>query len=88
MAYSKFIKPKYAIILNISKDHLDWHGSMKNYINSKLKIFFSLQTNDNFAFINNKEILKKYKKMKYSGKLIWLRETITIKSKKILKIII
>ena len=42
LAYSKFINPDYAMILNITNDHLDWHGSMKNYINAKLKIF-SLQ---------------------------------------------
>ena len=39
LAYSKFVKPNYGMILNISNDHIDWHGSMKNYINSKLKIF-------------------------------------------------
>ena len=37
LSYSKFIKPDFAIILNISKDHIDWHGSMKNYLQSKLK---------------------------------------------------
>ena len=39
LAYSKFINPDYSILLNITNDHLDWHGNMKNYINSKLKIF-------------------------------------------------
>ena len=39
LAYSKFIKPDFAAILNITKDHLDWHGSMKDYVDSKFKIF-------------------------------------------------
>ena len=39
LEYSKFIKPNYAIILNITKDHLDWHKTMKKYVNSKFKIF-------------------------------------------------
>ena len=39
LAYSKFVCPDYALLLNITNDHLDWHGNMKNYINSKLKIF-------------------------------------------------
>ena len=26
----KFLKPYCAAILNISKDHLDWHGTKKN----------------------------------------------------------
>ncbi len=68
LAYSKFVKPDYALILNIANDHLDWHGTMKNYIESKLKIF-SLQTKHNFAFVNNKTVLKKYKKKRYLGKL-------------------
>ena len=68
LEYSKFIKPTYAIFLNISKDHLDWHKNMKNYINSKLKIF-SLQNSKNFAFLSNKKIIKKFKGMQYLSKL-------------------
>ena len=30
LEYSKFIKPYCAAILNISQDHLEWHGSKKN----------------------------------------------------------
>ena len=33
LAYSKFVAPDYSILLNISNDHLDWHGSIKNYLN-------------------------------------------------------
>jgi len=68
LAYSKFIKPNNAIILNITNDHLDWHNSFKEYTNSKFKIF-SNQTKNNFAFINDKILIKKYKKEKYKGKL-------------------
>ena len=39
LAYSQFVRPDYAIMLNITKDHLDWHGSNKEYIDSKFKIF-------------------------------------------------
>ncbi len=60
LSHSKFICPDYAILLNITNDHLDWHGSMKNYMNSKFKIF-NLQKNKQFAIINKnfKKILKK-----------------------------
>ena len=68
LAYSKFVKPDYAFLLNVTNDHLDWHGSMNNYINSKLNIF-SLQNRNNFAFVNNKKILKIYRKKKYLAKL-------------------
>ena len=80
LAYSKYIKPEYAIILNITKDHLDWHGSYKDYVNSKFKIF-SEQKESNFSFLNNKILLKKFKKEKYKGKL----KFVNIKEYKIIK---
>ena len=68
LSYSKLVKPDYAMILNIANDHLDWHGTFRDYINSKFKIF-SNQKKNNFAFINNKIFLKKFKKNKYKSKL-------------------
>jgi len=52
LEYSKFIKPYCAAILNISQDHLDWHGSKKKYIKSKIKIFNN-QTKNDIAFFND-----------------------------------
>ena len=51
LSHSKFICPDYAFFLNLTNDHLDWHGSMKNYLNSKFKIFRH-QTSKHFAIIN------------------------------------
>ena len=41
LAKIKRLKFNYAFLLNLSSDHLDWHGSMKNYIDAKLNIFRS-----------------------------------------------
>ena len=71
LAYSQFVRPDYAAILNITNDHLDWHGSTKEYINSKFKIF-SNQKSSNFAFLNNKTLVRKFKKNKYKSKLKFL----------------
>ena len=49
LSYSKFIRPDYAILLNITNDHLDWHKNMKDYKNSKFKIFEN-QKKINFLF--------------------------------------
>ena len=73
LEYSKFIKPTFALFLNISKDHINWHGSMKNYINSKLKIFKN-QTSDDYSFIKDKNLILLYKKNKYRGKLIVVKK--------------
>tara|TARA_B100001057_G_scaffold451750_1_gene495095 strand:+ start:142 stop:1419 length:1278 start_codon:yes stop_codon:yes gene_type:complete len=68
LSHSQFIRPDYALFLNFSNDHLDWHGSINNYLSSKLKIF-RLQTRNNFAIINEK-LKKKFIKNKASSKLI------------------
>ena len=35
----KKLKFQISILLNLSKDHIDWHGSWKEYVKSKLRIF-------------------------------------------------
>ena len=68
LSYSKLIKPNIAIILNLSKDHLDWHKNLKNYIFSKMKIF-SLQDKKDFAILYDKKLIKIFKKNKNLSKL-------------------
>tara|TARA_B100000963_G_scaffold344622_1_gene347662 strand:- start:12845 stop:14122 length:1278 start_codon:yes stop_codon:yes gene_type:complete len=68
LAHSKFISPDYAFFLNLSNDHLDWHGNMSNYLNSKLKIF-KLQTKNQFALIN-KNLKKIFLKNNFLSKII------------------
>ncbi len=67
LAYSKFISPDYAILLNITNDHIDWHGNMRNYINSKFKIF-ERQKNNQYSFVN-KNFKYEFKKRRFLGKL-------------------
>ena len=91
LAHSKFICPDYAILLNISNDHLDWHGNMKNYFNSKFKIFENQKKNQ-FSLLNKKfkvtfmkrsyqgkpimPSLKKYLKLKHKIKNFYLKSDI------------
>ena len=67
LAHSKFICPDYAILLNISNDHIDWHGNKKNYISSKFKIF-SNQTSKQYSILNIN--LKKYSNKNLISKVI------------------
>ena len=67
LSYSKFIYPDYAILLNITNDHLDWHLNMKDYINSKFKIFEN-QNKRQYALVNS-NFKNLFKKKKLSGKL-------------------
>ena len=68
LSHSKFICPDYAFLLNISNDHLDWHGNKKNYKNSKFKIFKNQKKNQ-FSFIGN-NLKTEFKKRNFEGKLI------------------
>ena len=75
LQYSKFIKPYCAIIINISKDHMDWHGTMNNYINAKLNIFKNQNRYDK-SIINDFKIKRLFKKKRFKGKLIFLNKKI------------
>ena len=75
LEYSKFVKPYCAAILNISEDHLDWHGTKKNYIMSKIKIFNN-QTKNDIAFLNDINLKKIYKKKNFLGKLKFINTNI------------
>tara|TARA_Y100000816_G_scaffold288873_1_gene274270 strand:+ start:1262 stop:2086 length:825 start_codon:yes stop_codon:yes gene_type:complete len=69
LEYSKYIKPNHAILLNITKDHLDWHGNMEKYIQSKLKIFTHQNQND-FAYLpSDKNIINRFKKNKVKSNI-------------------
>ena len=75
LSYTKFIKPTLAAVLNITSDHLDWHKTIINYKNSKLKIFSKQDAND-IALLNNKKIVKKFKKKKFLSKLKIVKKSI------------
>lgn len=51
-------RPKVSLITNISEDHIDWHGSYENYINSKLKIFSNQKQEDYIVLNYDDEILR------------------------------
>ncbi len=71
LSHSKFIRPDFAILLNITNDHLDWHGSMKNYVNSKFKLF-KIQRKKDFALVD-KNYLNYFRKKKFASKLISIK---------------
>ena len=69
--YSKIFSSKYAMILNLSSDHIERHKSLKNYINAKFKLLES-QTSKCFAYVkkNDELINKKLKSKKFKTKIV------------------
>ena len=78
--YSKEFKTNFAVILNISPDHLERHVTLENYIEAKFKLLKN-QTVKDFAFLNtnNTHINRKIKKTKFQSKIIKVNKKIGIK---------
>lgn len=64
-------KPKVSVILNITPDHLYYHGTMERYVEAKLKIFCN-QNEKDLVILNadDNEILKGASQAR--GKIAWL----------------
>ena len=51
-------RPRVSVMMNITPDHIDWHGSFKNYLRAKIRILKN-QSGDDLAVINyDDEILR------------------------------
>ena len=74
LAYSKYFRSKFSIIINISPDHLERHGTIKNYKLSKLNCVFRQNKND-IAIIPSDKSLKSLLKIKtIKSKIIFLKK--------------
>ncbi len=71
LEYSKIFNSKYAVILNLSPDHIERHGTLRKYIKAKFKLLKS-QSRDNFAFVKDKDPLidKEIKLNKFYSKIV------------------
>ncbi len=69
--YSKLFTSKYAVILNISPDHLERHKNLNNYVNAKFKLLVS-QSRNSIAFVkkNDSLINKAINKGNFNQKII------------------
>ncbi|MGM0396377.1 MAG: UDP-N-acetylmuramoyl-L-alanine--D-glutamate ligase [Bacillota bacterium] len=70
LEYTYLFRPRVSLILNITEDHLDWHGSFDSYMASKFKIFAN-QSGDDFLVLNwDDENLRKAKD-RTRASIIW-----------------
>ena len=68
--YSRIFRSNYAVILNITSDHIERHKNLNNYVNAKFKLLKS-QKRGSFAYVKKDDelITKKIKKNKYKAKI-------------------
>ena len=84
--YSKFFKTDHAMILNISPDHLERHGTIQNYAHAKFKLILKQNHND-YAYIDlsNKYLRNEIKKVNPNSKIINVQMSNLKKIKKFIK---
>ena len=84
--YSKIFKSNYALLLNVSPDHLERHKTFKKYLNVKLKLFYNQQKSD-FAFFNKKNsfIRKALKNKKIKSKVVHVGDKLNLTNRKFIK---
>jgi len=69
LEFVKNFNPTVAILLNLSKDHLDRYKSNKDYINQKKKIFSKKGFGYNLISLDDNESIKLYKDKKIINKI-------------------
>jgi len=83
LEYSKIFRSKYAVILNLSPDHIERHKSVSKYVKAKFKLLKN-QLPDNLAFLKKEDFLikKELKSNNFNCKIILVT---TKKNKSFLK---
>lgn len=64
------LKPYISLILNITPDHLDWHGNYENYIKAKKKIFKNQDSEDYTVLNYDDKILKSFEN-EIKSNIVW-----------------
>lgn len=62
--------PRVALILNISPDHLNWHGNYENYIKSKKKIFKN-QSSEDYIVLNYDDPIVRSFEEEINSNILW-----------------
>lgn len=74
LEHIKYFKPKVAVMLNFSKNHLDRHKDMWEYLEAKKRIFMN-QKKDDFLVLNEDDETLKNLAKESTGKVIYFSET-------------
>ena len=71
LEYSKIFRSKFAVILNISPDHIERHKTINKYVKAKFKLINN-QHKGNIAFVKKDDslIMKMLKKNKFKSTII------------------
>ena len=62
LSMTKYLRPKIAIITNITPDHLDRHKTMENYIDAKAMVFVNMRADDTVILNYDDPLVRDLKK--------------------------
>ena len=62
LASTKDFKPEVAVLLNITPDHLKWHGSLEAYAEAKRKIYANCDENCTVVLDATNDVVREYVK--------------------------
>lgn len=66
-------RPHVAVLLNLSQNHFDWHGTMENYVRAKLKIFRN-QTGEDLAVLNAEDACSKEMERSIKARIVYFNQ--------------
>jgi len=84
LKYIETFKPNIAILTNFTLDHLDWHQSVDDYLNSKLKINLNQDSNDFLIFNYDDETFRE-KRKEFKGNVTAFSLKYNLKNEEILR---
>lgn len=68
LALTDAFHPRVAVLLNITPDHIDWHGTFERYVEDKARIFRNLGPNDTAVIDIDDEVSRPFaEKLRPSG---------------------
>jgi UDP-N-acetylmuramoylalanine--D-glutamate ligase len=64
--------PRVGVLLNLYREHLDWHGSMEQYIADKLNLF--AHRGDGVAVLNGEDALTRERAPRLRSRRVWFAD--------------
>ncbi len=69
LLHTDSLKPRIGILMNLGRNHLDWHPTVEDYVSTKLKLFQN-QTAEDYAFVRRKDQKEFFPRFSFKGRLV------------------
>ena len=73
LLHTHSLRPRLGILLNIGRNHLDWHPTLEDYVTAKLRLFQN-QAAEDYAFLRQRDQRKFFPHFSFKGQVIYWDE--------------